>query len=175
MGLCYSSILAFLTSKLLLRSFSRMAFLVVDQSCLCLQRLIACFANILFSPFLSMHCAFVPNDRGGNQLLLADFTFKNLCQFVLTGPSFNSEAPENWKPLRKTYSRDSYEHMQFIRIYVDIRISAYTMRIFLCSFMRLCAYWSAKTATAYAHMKNNRMPSSNRHTCQCLCSVKQFE
>ena len=54
-----------------------MAFLVVDQSCLCLQRLIACFANILFPPFLSMHCAFVPNDRDGSQLLLAEFTFKN--------------------------------------------------------------------------------------------------
>ena len=94
-GLCYGSVLAFLTSKLLLRSFSRMAFLVVDQSCLCLQRLIACFANILFSPFLSIQCAFVPNDRGGNQLLLADFTFKNLCQFVLTNSSFNSEAPKN--------------------------------------------------------------------------------
>ena len=103
MVLCYGSILAFLTSKLLFRSFSRMAFLVVDQSCLCLQRLIACFANILFSPFLSMHCAFVPNDRGGNQHLLADFTFKNLCQFVLTGPSFNSEALETWEPLRKTW------------------------------------------------------------------------
>ena len=60
--------------------FSRMAFLVMDQSCLCLQRLIACFANILFPPFLSMHCAFVPNDRGGSHLFLADFTLKNLCQ-----------------------------------------------------------------------------------------------
>ena len=59
----------------------------MDQSCLYLQRLIACFANILFSPFLSMHCAFVPNDRGGSHLFLADFTLKTCANWRrVTGP-----------------------------------------------------------------------------------------
>ena len=63
-GLCHCSKLALLASKLLFWLFSRMVFFMVEQSCSCLQRLIACLANELLPPFFSMHCASVPHDWG---------------------------------------------------------------------------------------------------------------
>ena len=61
-GLCHCSKLALLARKLLFWLFSRMVFFMVEQSCSCLQRLIACLANELLPPFFSMHCASVPHD-----------------------------------------------------------------------------------------------------------------
>ena len=53
-GLCHCSKLALLASKLLFWLFSRMVFFMVEQSCSCLQRLIACLANELLPPFLQL-------------------------------------------------------------------------------------------------------------------------
>ena len=64
--------------------------------------------------------------------------------------------------------------MRFIRIYADIRISAYTMRIFLCGFMR---YAQKTQPHMNAHMKNNHITSSSQNPCLCqlpLCLSMSF-